>query len=189
MKTLKTLNAVLGLLSAPLLLIHIGYNSFCYLTFYYNPALKTATALPFMLICCLHAVCGMISVFTLSEGTRLDLYPRLNRRTVVQRVSAAFIFPLLIAHLKTFELLRSSAAEGQWMLFALMIVLQLLFYAVTITHTLLSVSRGLITLGWLSSPKGREALDRAALLAGALVFAIASFAVVRGELAMFLAKG
>ena len=39
----------------------------------------------------------------------LGLYPKLNMRTVLQRISAALIFPLLIVHLKTFDLLKSAS--------------------------------------------------------------------------------
>lgn len=192
MKKLKTINAILGLLSAALLLIHIGYCSYCYLTFFYDPTLVRLTALPFIITFCLHAVCAMISVFTLSDGTRLDLYPRLNRNTLIQRISAAFLFPLLIAHLKTFGWLQSSAAAGNWLFFALVILLQTLFYAVIILHTLLSVPRGLVTLGWLSSPEKRKTIERAAWIAGTVIFLFASFAIVRGEIAMipvFIAMG
>ena len=60
---LKETNAVLAILSEFALLIHIGYTVFAYLTFYYNPMLKTITALPFIVLACIHAVCGMCAVF------------------------------------------------------------------------------------------------------------------------------
>ncbi len=53
---LKKMNAALGLLSILFILIHVGYNVFAYLTFYYNPALSKATAVPFLILVCLHAV-------------------------------------------------------------------------------------------------------------------------------------
>ena len=60
------------------MLVHIGYTVFAYLTFYCNPTLKLLTAIPFMVLACLHAICGMLTVFLQSDGTRLDLYPRQN---------------------------------------------------------------------------------------------------------------
>ena len=75
---LKKINAALGLLSIVAMLLHIGYTVFAYLAFYYNPTLKLLMAVPFMVLACLHAVCGMLVVFLQSDGTRLDLYPRQN---------------------------------------------------------------------------------------------------------------
>ena len=78
---LKKINAALGLLSIAAMLLHIGYTVFAYLAFYYNPTLKLVTAIPFMALACLHAVCGMLTVFLQADGTRLDLYPKQNLRT------------------------------------------------------------------------------------------------------------
>ena len=86
---LKKINAALGLLSIVAMLLHIGYTVFAYLAFYYNPTLKLLTAIPFMVLACLHAVCGMLAVFIQADGTRLDLYPKQNLRTILQRASAA----------------------------------------------------------------------------------------------------
>ena len=49
-----------------------------------------------------------------------------------------------------------------------------------------SLSRSLISLGWLSSREGQVRLDRIAVAVGAVLFAITVFAVVKGQLAMFL---
>ena len=70
---LKKLNAALGLLSILCMLLHMGYSIFAYLTMYYNPQLKNIFAYPFMVLACLHAVCGMLTVFTQKEGGRPDL--------------------------------------------------------------------------------------------------------------------
>ena len=53
---LKKTNAALGLLSIVAMLVHIGYTVFAYLAFYYNPTLKLLTAIPFMVLACLHAI-------------------------------------------------------------------------------------------------------------------------------------
>ena len=99
---LKKINAALGLLSIAAMLLHIGYTVFAYLAFYYNPTLKLLTAIPFMALACLHAVCGMLTLFLQSDGTRLELYPKQNARTILQRVSAALMLPLLMLHINTF---------------------------------------------------------------------------------------
>lgn len=183
---LKKVNAALGLLSTLALLVHVGYSTYVYLSFYYNPALKTLTALPFIVCACAHAVCGMCAVFLQGDGTSLDAYARQNRGTVVQRVCAALIFPLLIVHLKTYELLQGYAEQGAWGAFGLLIVLQLVFYAVVFAHTAASFSKALITLGLLASREKQQSLDRAVYAVCAAVFALAAFAVVRGQLVMFL---
>ena len=89
MAKIRKINAVLGLLSAVTLIVHVGYTVNAYLFIYYNPVLKLWTAFPFMVVTCLHALCGMLIVFTQADGTRLDLYPKENLRTIIQRVSAA----------------------------------------------------------------------------------------------------
>lgn len=186
---LKKLNAALGLLSIAAMLLHIGYTVFAYLAFYYNPALKQLTAVPFMVLACLHAVCGMLTVFLQSDGTRLNLYPRQNLRTILQRVSAALMLPLLILHINTFNLLQSTAQAGQWLWFALLMLSQPLFYGTALTHIATSVTRAFITLGWLASADKQKAIDRAVYILCGLAFAVSTFVVVRTELAMFLSGG
>ena len=185
---LKKLNAVLGLLSVLTLMIHVGYTVFAYLTFYYNPALKTLTALPFMIIVCLHAVCGMCTVFLLGDGTRLDAYKKQNSSVIIQRVSAALIFPLLIIHLRTFDLLKDSSENANWALFALVVFTQVSFFAVIFTHTAVSFSKSFITLGLLTDIKKQKRIDKAAYTVCGAMFLAASAAVIRTELAMFLPK-
>lgn len=186
---LKKINAALGLLSIAAMLVHIGYTVFAYLTFYYNPALKLLTAIPFMVLVCLHAVCGMTSVFLQADGTRLELYPGQNMRTVLQRVSAALMFPLLILHINTFRLLQSSAEAGQWLWFTLLMISQPLFYGTVLTHIAVSLTRAFITLGWLTSRDRQKAIDRVVYALCAVAFAVSSFVVLRTELAMFLSGG
>ena len=158
---LKKMSAALGLLSIVAIFLHIGYSVFAYLTFYYNPTLTLLTAVPFMVLVCMHAVCGMLTVFLQADGTRLDLYPEQNRRTILQRVSAALILPLLILHINTYGLLLSCAGAGQWFRLALLMLSQPLFYGIVLTHVAVSVTRGLITLGMLSSVDRQKKIDRA----------------------------
>lgn len=186
---LRKINAALGLLSIVAMLLHIGYTVFAYLAFYYNPDLKVLTAVPFMVLACLHAVCGMLAVFLQSDGTRLDMYPRQNVRTILQRISAALMLPLLILHINTLGLLQSTAGAGQWLWFALLMLSQPLFYATALTHIATSVTRAFITLGWLSSAEKQRAIDRVVYVLCALAFAVSAFVVLRTELGMFLPGG
>lgn len=186
---LKKLNAALGLLTIVLALVHVGWSVFAYLTFRYDPVMKDLTAYPFMALTCVHAVLGMCAVFFQSDGTRLDLYPKFNRRTALQRVSAALIFPLLLVHTRTFSLMMGLSGAWQWPLFALLLLAQLLFYAVVLTHVATSLSRALITLGLLSDEKRLRALDRAVWILCGAVFAAAAVCVTRTQLIMFLSRG
>ena len=186
---LKKANAVLGLLSVPAVLLHIGFTAYCYLTMSYLPQLKTLFSLPFMVLVCLHAVCGMASVFLLGDGTRLGLYPKQNRGTVIQRLSAALIFPLLFLHLRTFDLLKSTSGAGQWFPFILLILSEILFYGTVTAHTAVSFSKALITLGWLSSREKQKTLSRLACILGAVLFLAAAVIIIRGQLVMFVPAG
>ena len=186
---LKKINAAAGLLSAIALLVHVGYTVYAYLAFYYNPALKLLTAVPFMVLTCLHAACGMSVVFLQADGTRLDLYPRQNLRTLLQRLSAALILPLLFLHLNTYDLLRASAEGGRWLLFALLMLSQPLFYAAALAHVAVSVTRATITLGWLTDRERQKRVDRIVYILLSVVFAVSVYAVVRGQIAMFVHTG
>ncbi len=183
---LKKINAALGLLSILFMLLHIGYSVFCYLTFYYNPVLKMVFAIPFMVLVCLHAVCGMLTVFTMKDGSRMDMYPQLNKRTILQRVSAALILPLLILHINTFSLMKASAEHGYPVFIILLIIAELVFFAVVITHVAVSLTNGLITLGLLSDRELQKSIDKVIYVIGAVFFAVSVYAVVGGQAAMFL---
>ena len=185
---LKKFNAVIALLSSIALLVHIGYNSYAYLTMYYNPDMKTLTATPFIICTMIHAVCGMCIVFLQNDGTNLSIYKEQNKKTIIQRVSAALIFPLLIVHLKTFNLLSSLSSEGKWLPFVLIVVLQICFYADVIVHMALSFSKALITLGFIQNRDKLKILDKAVFILCVVVFLFASYAVVKGQLTMFLPK-
>lgn len=183
---LKKINAVLALLSILLLLAHVGFSVFAYLTMYYNPILTLVFAWPFMITACLHAVCGMLTVFFHADGTRLDLYPKKNLRTILQRVSAALIFPLLILHIKNFALMKDCAERGQKGFVFLLFFGEILFFAVIVTHVATSLTKAFITLGWLISVEKQKKLDRMVYILGAVIFAVMVYAIVKGQVMMFL---
>ena len=185
---LKKASAVLGLLSILLMLAHVIYSVFAYLTMYYNPTVTKILAWPFMVTFCLHAVFGMLSVFLQTDGTRMDLYPGKNLRTILQRVSAALIFPLLILHIYTFGLMQGCAERGQKGMIILIMLGEILFFAVIITHVVTSATKAFITLGWLTSQRTQVRLDRVLYVIGAIVFAVTVFVIVRGQYFMFLSS-
>lgn len=183
---LKKANAIVGLLAALFMLVHICYNVFCYLTFYYNPTLKMAVSLPVIVLVCVHAVLGMLTLFLSSDGTRLDDYPKQNRRIIFKRVSAALIFPLLIVHINSFNLMQQSAQAGNVALVVLLIVTEVLFFAIVLTHIATSLTAGFITLGLIESRETQTRLDLAIYVIGALAFAVSTYSIVSGHAVMFL---
>ena len=185
---LKKCNACVSLVAFLAMLVHICYNDFAYLTFYYNPVLKTATAMPFMICTCIHAVLGMLIVFLQGDGTRLT-YPKKNVRTVIQRVTAALIFPMLILHLKTFDLMKETAGQGKLAAWWLLALVEVLFFGTILSHATVSFSNALITLGWLSSRERQWVINLVVWVFSIILFLVSVIAVVRGQFLMFLATG
>lgn len=185
---LKKANAIVALLASFALLGHMAYCSYAYATLSYNPQLKSLSTVPFILCACVHGVLGMCAVFLQGDGTRLDGYWKLNWRTIAQRISASLIFPLLIVHLKTFTMLSDFAANASWGQFALVILTQVLFYAVVATHVASSFSKAFITLGLIGSREMQRKLDRMTFALCSVAFCAATFVIVRGELLMFLPR-
>ena len=185
---LKKVNAVLALFTTLAVICHIGYNTYVYITLNYDDTLSTLTRMPLMLFVFMHGICGMCCVFLLGDGTRALDYPGLNKRTLVQRISAALIFPLLIIHLDTTGYLVQNAEDGQMVLFWLLICLQLLFYVVIATHTAISFPKAFVTLGWIESADTEKRLARITYIVMAVLVVIASVAIVKYEISEFIPK-
>ena len=187
--TAKKINARLSLLTSLLIFFHVGSTAYHYLTLHYIPILKKLSTHPFMLSVCLHAILAMSIVFFSSDGTKLEKYPKQNVETILQRASALLILPLLILHINTLGLLNKCADSGKWPLFVLLLIFQPVFYATVFTHVAVSVSRALITLGRISSLETKKKVDRGVRILCAVFFTAASFAVIKGQLAMFMSAG
>ena len=182
---LKKTNAVLGLLTIVLLIAHAGYNVFCYMAMYYNPVLKQVFSLPLIIALCLHAVLGMSLVFVHSDGTDLTVYSGFNKETILQRISAALMFPLLLIHIKTFEFMGNAAKSGALFVILLLILIEILFFGIVFTHIATSFSRALITLGLLGDMDKKRRIDKAMRVICGLMMVISVIAVVRTQLIMF----
>ena len=186
---LKKVNAVLGLLSILLLMVHIVCNVGAHIMNYHDPSFMAITSIPFMSVACIHAVLGMCTVFLMGDGTRLDLYSKINSRTVVQRVSAALIFPLLIIHLKGHDLLMASISARAAVLLVLDLMCQTLFFAAVLLHIVPSFSKALITLGLITTEKQQRTIDRICNVLGVIIFVFAVFATIMGMVKEFMAAG
>jgi len=185
---IKKINAVLSLITVLFLALHAGYVSYAYLTMYYNPFLTNLFAGLIMIPASLHGILGMIIVFLSSEGTRADLYPKFNKLTVIQRVSAALIFPMLFIHVNTFIFFTKAAEAGKPGLFIPIIISEILIFGTVIIHAAVSFPKALITMGWLGSVKGEKRIRIISLAVGGVLFVIACFAVIRGQLIMFAGR-
>ena len=91
---------------------------------------------------------------------------------------------MLILHLNTFKLLSYSAGSND-LLFAAVIILQVLFFGVTLLHTAVSAGNALITLGMISTDKARRNFDITVWIICAVIFAVLTVSVIRTELIMF----
>ena len=178
----KRMNAVLSLLSIIALLIHIGYSSYCYLAYYYNPFLKYVFSIPVMVLVALHAVLSMWFFLLHPDGSTPDLYPEMNKRTHIQRISAILILPALFMHLYTYHLLQYFAQKtAVWLILAV----EVLFFGTVFIHTAVSFSRAWITLGIISSSEAQKKMDRAVYMICLLAFVFCICSVVRVQIMMF----
>ena len=184
----KKINAILSLAIIALLIVHISYEIYAYLTYYYNPVLTKVIAYAVLVSGCLHILLSCYGVFVLHDKGNGLKYPALNVRTVIQRISAAVMAVLLVLHLNTFTALKNTSQTNRVLFFAVL-GLQLLFYAAALLHTGVSVSNAFITLGLIGSSKGRKKLDVAVWILCVILFAAAAFVVTNTQIAMFLKAG
>ena len=63
---------------------------------------------------------------------------------------------------------------------------EILFFAVIVTHVATSLTKAFITLGWLISVEKQKKLDRMVYILGAVIFAVMVYAIVKGQVMMFL---
>ena len=103
-------------------------------------------------------------------------------------MSAALIFPLLILHVYTYGLMQGFAQQGQKGLVILVMLGEILFFAVIITHVVTSTTKAFITLGWMTSQKTQSRVDKVLYVIGAIVFVMTVFVIVRAQAFMFLSQ-
>lgn len=182
---MKRINAALGLFAALLGLVHLGVQAYIYLTFSYLPGLTKVTAYGFLVPTAVHALWSVCLLAFGSGRLRPDPYPKLNRRTTLQRVTALGSLLLLPLHTNTFRLLQRSA--GRLSPILALLLAELVFYCLALLHVGTSLSRGLISLGRIDSLEKQRRVDRVIWIVLALLGIITAAAVVRGQLLMFAA--
>ena len=180
----KKVNAVCGLAIIVTVLVHIGCEVYTAVTLSVNNFLLKMTAHTTLSLAVLHAILSGIAVFFLRDRGKGMLYPGLNIRTIIQRVSAVLMIVLLIMHPSTMELL-SSYAGSNGVMFTAVLIIQILFFAVVLLHVAVSAGNALITLGLVSTEKARRNIDIAVWVICAVVFVAASVAVLKAEISLF----
>lgn len=166
---LKKANALFGLLTILLLLVHAGYQMIAYIQFCYNPGVTKILGYLILAALLVHMALGM-SIMMFSKDSAEVRYPKENKSVILQRGSAIAILVLVFAHLNAYEILMSHA--GGIGSFVLVMLLQALFFGSIFTHIATSFSKAFITLGLLSSIKTKRYIDTVLwiLLAAAFVF-------------------
>ena len=180
---LKKINALLSLAALLFLLIHIGYELFSYITFFYNPVVTNIIAYAFMGCAALHGVLAVFILVQRHDGSTLGTYPAANLRTILQRASAALIVVLLPIHVKTGDWIANHAG-GEWLLW-LLVILQLFFWAAALTHIGTSLTRALISLGWLQNRKTQKVLDVIVWILCACAFAASCVVIIKTQFFLF----
>ena len=184
----KKINAVLGISIVVLFLVHILYEIFAYLTFYYNPVVTKVIAYTALGAIVLHIFMSVYIVMFVHDRGNGMKYPALNARTLIQRISAVVMAVLVIFHMNTFNLL-SQNAKTNMPLFVLVLIVQIIFYASVLLHVAVSAGNALITLGLISSGKARKCTDIIVWIICAVLFVAASVIVVKTQVTMFLGSG
>ena len=100
---LKKANAIFGLLTIAMLLIHGGYEVYAYINLLYNPGVTKLLGLLILGALIIHMALGMGIMMFANDGSELRKYPKLNRGTIIQRASAIGILVFLFCQRKKRE--------------------------------------------------------------------------------------
>lgn len=183
---LKKINAILALISVFLLLAHVVYEIWSYMSFYYNPGMTVLIAYGFVTCVMLHIVISVFIVAYKHDGDALGKYPKKNIRTIIQRASAAGILVLLPFHIKTGDWVTSHF--GGTVFFIVLIVLGVLFWAFTFLHVGSSLTRALITLGIIKERKTQKIIDWTVWVISAALFVASVIIVIKTQVILFNMK-
>lgn len=182
---LKKANAYVALVTTVLAFIHIGHQLYSYVAFDHNDFLTKLTGFLFGSFVCVHAVLGMMAVFKAKDKTRLDMYPKQNAGTVVQRMTAFLMLPLLIFHVNTFAMVTKCAAQGLFGLFIVVVTVQILFFADVFAHIAVSLPRALITVGAVTSVNSLKCTRIASAVICTLFFIASAVIITRGDIGLY----
>lgn len=178
---IKKWNARLSLFTMALLLIHELYQLYAYISFYYNPVLSKAFGYAVVSGFVLHGILSAVCIFALHDAKTVA-YKKLNLKTVLQRVSAAIIVLLLPLHILSFSLLQSSVGS---IVYTVVEIAQVVFYAALLCHVGLSFSNALVTLGRLEDIGKKRVIDGIVIILCAILFLTASVVITTTHAKIF----
>lgn len=182
-RSVKKINAGFGLAAVVLLLVHVAYSISAYLLFLYNPLITKVLGYSFAVIVVAHILLSVINVYGKHDTASVRYYPKANIGTILQRTSGLLILLILPIHIKT----------GSWIMghqvgragLSALLVAEVVFWAMVMTHVAISLPRALITLGWLATEKGKKRLDIVMQILCAALFVVAAYVVIRTQLIVY----
>ena len=179
---IKKLNAIFGLLTIAMLLVHGGYEVYAYINLLYNPGVTKTLGLMILGALIIHMALGMGIVMFAHDGSELRKYPKQNKGTIIQRASAIGIIVFLFGHLNAFNILNSHI--GGVFSLVLVLIIQALFFGSAFLHVGTSLSKAFITLGLLESIETKKKMDKAVWAILAIAFVV--IMIVMGKTYIFL---
>ena len=181
MMNLKKNNAILSLFTCLMLLIHVMYQGVAHLLFFYYPMVSKILGYAVLIPAVLHGVMSVVSILFLHDS-RTIMYKKANVRTYIQRICAVIIIVLLPAHVYSYTMHNITAGS---VLFYAVTSIQIIFYAVIITHAAISVSKALITLGMIGNMDKMHMIDRSLFVVCAVLFVAVSIIVTGAKMTLF----
>lgn len=177
---LKKVNAAMAMLVLLSLCGHAGTMCFSLWTGWYNFLIAKSFAYVTVIALAFHVLISLTTFFFFHDGANLK-YTKENRTTFLQRVSALAMLVLLHAHMNAY----SHMATGEVLTIGKTIfycISEFLFFASVMTHVAVSFSKGLITLGLVSSAESVHRID----IISYFICALVMLATTGGMLSFFL---
>ncbi|MGN0421672.1 MAG: hypothetical protein ACI4EY_02940 [Lachnospiraceae bacterium] len=177
---LKKVNAAIGLLIVLALGGHAGTMGYSLWTGWYSYVVCKMLARLTVSLVSVHVILTLVEYFFFHDGSEFK-YKNYNWSAILQRATAIAMIVLLHIHMKAYAHVVTGVVltTGQTVFFC---VEELLFFAAVLSHAAVSVSKGVITLGLVSTPRAILVIDRICYVSGAF----AMLAVAGGMLSFFL---
>lgn len=173
---LKKFNAILGLAIIAAVLCHAGTMTYSLITFWYDLTICKFFAHLSVALMIAHILTSICIFFFLHDGSSLR-YSRMNKRTIIQRVTAVLMIILIHFHITAYSHMATGEALSQSQ--AIISCLTECLYIISVfLHTSVSFSKAFTTLGLISSSKAAKRLDIAAFTVCTAAGIVALYAVI-----------
>lgn len=174
---IKKANAVLGLVTAVLLLVHMSIMSYSLFTGWYNYAVCKMSARMVCTFFILHILVTLVVFFFCHEGSRITCKKQ-NFSVIMQRIEGLLMLLLIHSHVNAY----SHMATGQTLTAGQSVricVMEVLFFTAVTFHTTHSISNALITLGAVQTERAKGIVDKVCQTVGYALGLFAVIAVIR----------